>query len=400
MCKECSKQSLRILKFYLIAMTIVPCLEYYSARGSVFGIVVYRIFSLLTIVFSLFMVIQDHIMSRYRCLVTFYFFIYTLYSVGLMILEYNVLSFFNATILLIIPAAVSFANINISRLYTAFKVICVVSILIFVYIWLSNNIDMAVALRRGYTWTYIFYWGEIFWGIVPIVLYGFICTNEIKFKFLCVIYWACGILFNLIFLKRAIVLDSLLLILMIIVYMLFTKKIKFKSLVEGLMLSLFFILIIIYVQNDKISALWEGIWKRFESINSILEIDRVYETTHYFATANPLSFIIGKGLWGTQSVLKGRLHEALHIGWANFIFKGGIIMFFMALVPTIKAFRMLPRLHLYDKKIQWAICIVCVDAVRLCYVNFYSHTPALLMLFWAYSVIMESKFHKGRINYE
>ena len=139
-----------------------------------------------------------------------------------------------------------------------------------------------------------------------------------------------------------------------------------------------------------VDILLDAVTGRFED-SSIKDLDRLVETKNYFKSADLVDILFGRGLFGTHDSL-GSLTDALHIGWADYIFRGGVFLFAFALVPTLRAVTLLPSMDLLDTRTQWAVCITCIYAVKLLYGNLHNHSPELPFVFFSYAVVMKWRF--------
>ena len=378
-----------IVFIYMIIMSLECAVEFYSSQQIGWALLIYRCCAILCPIVTFIIFTKTKIYKKsYEGRITWYFLFLCIWSLIIYIWQdFNVLSTFSACIYFAIPLGVYISNLSIYSFSRIFQVISIIGISCFIYVWAVYDIDITIAMRRGYAWSNIFYWAGVFWGIIPNVLLAFIQDNN---KILSVIYWGCGVLFNLIFLKRFIIVDSVLLIFMLVIYYFLARKIKISTFIKGMCILIIGIIILLSVQGSVIDMLINSSLKRFTNLN-IMEFDRFVESINYFKEINPLFLLFGKGIWGTHTALNG-LREALHVGWSNFIFKGGIPLISFALVPTIKAIKMLPKMYLLDQKTQWAVCIVCVYAVKLIYSSVHGFSPETLMLFFSYAAIMKYRY--------
>lgn len=378
------------LSFYLIIMTVEMAVEYYSGQGITWALILFRSLSISTPLFALELLLRHSLISNtYRSAICVYFIFLFAWSVATYVYQNENASIFGATIYFAIPLGVSLENADSKDFKTPFRIICFIGIITFFFIWFTYNIDFSKAMRRYYTWSDIFFWGGVFWAIIPVILFTLVFSNTKSSWILAVAYWACGVIFYLIFVKRFIITDSILLLLMIGVFLLCEKKINARFFLSALIMAGIAILLVHQLADSVLGMLWEAVKGRFDN-TTIAEFDRFEESRIYFSNSNLLYLLLGKGLWGAHSVL-GVKNQALHVGWCNYIFKGGIILFMFAFIPTIKAFTLLPKMRELDPKTKWAVCMACVYGARLIYTNMHAHYPEMMMVFFSYTVIMNYK---------
>lgn len=386
------------LSFYLVIMTIEIGIEYYSAKSITWALLMFRTLSLLTPLFAGEMVLRHRLWDKtYRTTICLFFLFILIWSIPVYFEQGENVSIFSATIYFAIPLGVSLENVDTKFFRKPFFIICLIGIVCFFYFWFTYDIDISKAVQRRYTWTDIFFWAGVFWAIIPITLYSFVSNISWKYKVFVIGYWICGIIFYLIFLKRFILVDSVLLILMICFFYFSEDKLNIKLFFVGAFVFTVLFLVGSFAKDSAIGLLWNGVMGRFAD-TSVNEFDRFEETRIYFSNTNIIYTILGKGLWGGHSSLAG-LHEALHVGWANLIHKGGIILFVLVLYPTIKAFYLLPKMKTLDKKTKWAVCMACIYAIRLTYSNMHAHYPEMVMAFFSYAIIANYSLPSERRQY-
>lgn len=296
----------------------------------------------------------------------------------------------NFFIYLSILTAFWFSTLKIEIIFRILKRLTIIGIIAFVYIMAVSNIDLATALKRGYTWTEIFFYAPIFWAVIPVVILSFLYE---KYLTLVLIYWGCAIVLNLLFLKRAILVDSLLLMLAI----LFINYHKEKKLVSGV--KLFFIATIIiggslYFFSNAIISLFDATNQRMESTSEDLStFDRFIESKNYFGQATFSEVLVGAGFSGQHDGL-GKTSNALHVGWSNFLFKGGFLLILIILIPYLKILGLIKRFKSLPLDIQFSILFLLINIPRLMYINTHNLSPYMLLLFYSFFKIMDFKKNK------
>ena len=392
---QLDRVELLFLSFYLVIMTVELSVEYYSGMGIGWALMLFRGLSILTPLFAIELMLKHPMQSNtYRSTVCIYFLFLLAWSLIAYILQQNAnVSLFSATIYFAIPLGVSLGVVNAEAFKKSFCIICLIGIACFFFVWFMYDIDISKALRRYYTWSNIFFWAGVFWAIIPVILYCVIFNCSKIYKTVAITYWMCGVVFNLIFLKRFIIVDSILILIMICVFLLCEGKINIRSFLYALLLVGIAVLVVHFASDSAIGSLWKGVIGRFDD-TTMTEFDRFEEARIYFSNTKPIYVILGRGLWGAHSSF-GVLNEALHVGWCNWIHKGGIVLFLFAFIPSIKAFILLPKMKELDSKTKWAVCMACIYAGRLFYSNMHAHYPEMVMVFFSYAVIMNYKLPTG-----
>lgn len=286
-----------------------------------------------------------------------------------------------------------FSKFRIEYLGKVFKYIAILGIIVLPYVLSLERIDVDSALKRDYTWTEMFFFAPIYWAVIPCVILAVLLEKNILVSF---IYWVGAVVINLLFLKRFIIVDSLMLI--IIIFIINSQKTK-KVFSNVKFAALAFVLLaaVLYLKSDLITTLFQATTERIETgSEDVSAFDRWIETSNYLEEANVIQLIFGNGFSGIHMGL-GSPHYALHIGWSNFVFKGGIILLLLILVPFLKAFRLLSKVKTLPLHIQFSIWYLCIYFFRLFYGNMHNFSPEMLIFFFAVFNVMDysgKKMHK------
>src|SRR5690606_29530436 len=137
-----------------------------------------------------------------------------------------------------------FRNIQISFLAEIFKFISIIAVISLPYIFITQDINLDNALLRSYTWTETFYYAALFWAVIPYVLISFLSGNKIL---LSLFYWSGALALNLLFLKRFILVDSVLLLIVILLINTYSEQKKFSNI--RLIFSLSIVILIVSLFN-------------------------------------------------------------------------------------------------------------------------------------------------------
>jgi len=251
-------------------------------------------------------------------------------------------------------------------------------------------------LRRGYTWTYIFAYTNLlsFW---PLLMFSAFLTNRgIK---IAIFFWLLAILVNVLFLKRAIFIDSLLALCILLYVSLNLGRLK-KNQYYKIIIPICLIIIILssnLFEYREIKIVKEAITKRFsKSLDNISEFDRLVESKNYlFHDASAFNIVFGKGFLSTFNFklnnvdVRERYH--LHIGWFNWILKGGLLLFLGILLAYIKVFKINFHLRDYPPEVQFAAMFCTYCFFSFFYVNMMGFGPNLFFFFYSLMVITDFK---------
>lgn len=284
------------------------------------------------------------------------------------------------------------STIDTSFLLGIFRNIALLGIIGFSYIISIEGVDTDIALQnRGYTFHEMFYYASLFWAVIPAVILSILYQKNLLIMLL---YWILAIIINLIFLKRFILVDSILLLLVVQ----FISLIYYKKLISGF--KLYFLMaslvgLSLYSASEIIITLFEATNERIESsFDDLSGVDRFVEYRNYFEKeATIIDLLIGKGI---ASFHKGLGVEAysIHTGWANFIFKGGVIWFVLILVPFFKMISLIGKFKKLPVDIQFSVSLLLINVPRFFYTNMDNFQPVMLVFFYALFKVADYKHSK------
>jgi hypothetical protein len=282
-----------------------------------------------------------------------------------------------------------FSTIQLSFLFETFKLISLLGLSGFVYIVSKEPIDLTFAIARGYTWTEMFYYTPLFWAVIPAVILSFLYDKNL---ILFISYWILAVILNLIFLKRYILVDSVLLLLVLV----FINYHKEKKIISGLKIYVLITILVgigIYFASDFITVLLDATNQRMDSsVEDVSSFDRFVEHRNYFENeASLVDFLIGKGFSAYHRGL-GEEAYALHNGWANFIFKGGVIWLIIILIPFFKIIFLLGRFKILPLDIQFSVSLLLISVPQLFYTNMDNFEPVMIVFFSAIFKIADYKY--------
>ncbi len=289
-----------------------------------------------------------------------------------------------------ILSAFFFTRFDIDYIEKSFIQLAILSIIAATYIIFKTDIDVASAIKRGYQYTEIFYFPSLFWGVTPFVILSILRNKNLLIS---TAYWAVSIALNLIIIKRFIIIDSALLLIIIITINLLRKG-KIKTFSKTFVIGIIFISLGLIYAGDILLNLLENVTTRIRITSEDLSsFDRLVESKNYLNSTNLFFLIFGKGVGGTHTGLD-TISQALHIGWINFILKGGIILLILILIPYFKMIRIAKYLKNTPIKIQFSFWFLLISIFRLSYNNMHSLAPEMLIFFYCIFTIMDYKYIK------
>ncbi|MDA8769638.1 hypothetical protein N9M75_02150 [Schleiferiaceae bacterium] len=380
-----------IVKVLFVLLTVQYVISYYAGEAGIFPRYVLYIFFTFPIINLVLIYFNTRVKwSMYRFVFIAYFFLIASNSViqaqgevGEIVANFIMYS--------AILAAFYFSFIGVSFLFDVFKLVALVGIVGFVYIMGTESIDLESAIRRGYTWTEMFYYASLYWAVIPAVILSFLYERKIL---IVVLYWIFAIILNLIFLKRFILVDSILLLLVV----LFINFNKDKKLISGF--KLYFIMaslvgLSLYFASEFIVTLFDATNERMEfTTDDVSGFDRFVEYRNYFEKeATIIDFFIGKGFSSFHKGL-GKQAYSLHTGWANFIFKGGVIWLILILIPFFKMILLIGKFKKLPVDIQFSVALLLIYVPRLFYTNMDNFQPIMLVFFYALFKVADYKNSK------
>ncbi len=383
-----------LVKVLFVLLTVQYVVSYYAGEAGIFPRYVLYIFMFFPIINLLLVFFYTRVKwSGYRLV----FILYFLFMVLNTLLQAQGTSgeiLANFAIYSAILTAFYFSFVNISFLFDVFKLVTLIGVAGFIYIMSTVSIDIDSAIRRGYIWTEMFYYASLYWAVIPAVILSFLYERKIL---IVVSYWILAIILNLIFLKRFILVDSILLLLVV----LFINFNKDKKLFSGF--KFYFIMaslvgLSLYFASEFIVTLFDATNERMESTtDDVSGFDRFVEYRNYFEKeATIIDFFIGKGF---SSFHKGLGKEAysLHTGWANFIFKGGVIWFILILIPFFKIIAVIGKFKKLPVDIQFSVTLLLINVPRLFYINMDNFQPVMLVFFYALFKVADYKHSKSAL---
>ena len=277
------------------------------------------------------------------------------------------------------------SKIDINTIHKYLALVSIVGIIGGIYAISIIPFDIQMILGRAMVWRKPFFYAALFWAISPMVLLSY---NLNKYKKLALLYWGIGIYLNLLFLKRFILISSILLIVMLIYFKFKNeKKIKIKN--KYALFALFFILIIGLVLSfntnfieltlfNKGEFLINSTITRFEDIN-YSKLDRTIESINYLNDLQASNFLTGNGA-GYYHTYLGNPNLSLHNGWINLLYKGGIFYLSFFVFSFIKAILSMIKLREYNNIYKFYIAHLILVGISFFYGNAWDLTPSMAFI--------------------
>lgn len=288
---------------------------------------------------------------------------------------------------------------ELTLLNSIFIILAIIFSILFLLQVVNFEFDIDRLLRRGYTWTNIFAFANLL-SIWPLLLFSSYLTN--KGLKIAITFWFLAIFANLLFLKRAIIVDSFIALCVLFYASLRIGKIKKAQYFKVIIPICLVILIFGYFfkEND-IKIVKEAMQTRFsESSNDLSEFDRFVESRNYLIhDASTFDIVFGKGFLSTfnfkltNSDVRERYH--LHVGWFNWILKGGILLFIGIILAYVKVFKIFFHLRKYPLEVQFAAMFCTYSFFSLFYINMMGFVPNLFFFFYCLMVITDYKESYG-----
>ncbi len=361
----------------LVFLSLAPVFEYYYINDQIWSTLYYLPIILPYILAVVVFAKNDADMSVYRMLFL---------ALILLVLIVTILRFTNDPISVLIFQGAIYVSIftayhwnkfKINFFSMFFKLLSILSIIAFIYIIFGIGVNLTDSINMKYGWTEIFYLATIFYAVVPVVIFAFLSKKNLP---LALIYWFLAIIVNVIIQKRFIIVDTaLLLACMGMILLLKGYKLR-KLLIWIIGISMVIVIGLVFL-NEQVLGVLNHLYERFAvTAENISEFDRFIEIRNAFSEKSIIDVIFGEGFAGTHNGLNKERY-AIHVGWINFILKGGIFLFLATVFQHIKAFTLLKDFKNHPVNIQISICILLVYTARLVYVNMHSVMPEMLIYF-------------------
>jgi hypothetical protein len=283
-------------------------------------------------------------------------------------------------------AAYYLSKLNFDFFMKNFEIVAIISIVLIPFLISTASINVDTISNRETVQDSFYRFAGSFWVALPLVLFAVIYNRKLKLAFL---LWAVTILLNLLFLKRFIIIDSLLLMISIVFYQLSRKKKLFNKVNLLIMLSVAVLIYFLSTSQSLGAALNATMGRMNDQTVDVEGFDRFRETNSYLADqANFFDIIIGRGFAGQHHGFTGE-SISLHTGWGNFILKGGVLLLSLVVIAVGTAIRLLFKFKKLPAQLKFSVLYVVIQGLRFSYTNMHNYRPELLIFFCAVFVIMD-----------
>lgn len=288
---------------FLLLMTMEYVIAYYTYQGSRFA---WFVRTSIIIVFWFICIIPPFIKKRVKVNYTFFVsivfivcLIWSLIKVSMDGFQWGIL---DGTCMFAILGGVWLSRFSLDSIEKVLNIAGLIGIGRLLYILLAGKINWGSVFLRKLVWTDIFYWSCVYWAIVPCVLLAFIRKKN---YWIAITYWICGVINELLFLKRYIIADSLILIVMIIFILYKRNVLSINTLckIAGVIV-LMVIAVFLLLSDQNILTAFNRVMSRFQGI-SLANLDRVRESRGFFEDAGFADILLGRGFWSAHSYLLG-----------------------------------------------------------------------------------------------
>ena len=241
-----------------------------------------------------------------------------------------------------------------SQMMSAFhwlmKWLAVISILFGVLGIVNFDFVASIIAERKGTWTmsYYYWWASTtcfsYWGYY----FLFMKRQKILGCGVFLTYLALGALF----VKRAVLVDGLV---VLFCYFLFNKGNKIGTAFKVVIVAVFALSMVYFMSPRLFNTITDSYSTRIEAAQDAENLDRNEEASAYLENATTFQLILGNGIGHYPRIVGYREYDyqinAIHIGWANIIYKGGILysLFYILIILQVikKAFS--SKLNSYEK---------------------------------------------------
>lgn len=278
-----------------------------------------------------------------------------------------------------------FSRIDLEFLEKLFKVVAILALILLPVSLINQTIDLSLILKRELVGEDLFYFAGSFWAVIPFVIISFLKEKNIGLSLL---YWAVSVGLNLMFLKRFIIVDSILLLL-IVLFINGHKTKKIFNLSTIIFLTFLGLISVFFITSNYFLPLYELTVLRIEDTSEdFSSFDRFIETENYLDDTAPFELITGKGFAGSHSGL-GKFAYALHMAWGNFLLKGGVLLILLVLIPYLKIMSLVGRFRRLPVDLQFSYLYLIIQFLRFFYISMHTNRPELLIFFYAILKVMD-----------
>lgn len=238
---------------------------------------------------------------------------------------------------------------NMKSFHQIMKILGVISIIFGILALLTFNPTVQKIDTREGTWSISYY----YWWCSSACFYywGYYVMFEKKDQVIGYGVMIAYVVLGLLFLKRSAVVEFAV---VLAFYTIFAPK--KRGYLKPIILVLLGFVVIMVMRGSFVKTLYDLMMGRFGV--AMEEFDRAIEADSYFASANTIDLIFGNGIghyYDSFGIKEAeRTLNALHLGWANIIYKGGV---FYALFMIILYLSVIKRVFLLPKDNYGKVCL-------------------------------------------
>ena len=298
------------------------------------------------------------------------------------------------TVYLHILSAIFLQRLKLPFFEKLFSVTLFLGLVGFAFAFSRIDFDLSLAINRGYQWEEIFFYTTLFWCVTPYLILKLLKGDSL---YLPLLYLSALVALNLIIVKRMILLQLGVILAVVILILLFGNPPNRKRSTLQILgfLAIVFLIARLFLW-DTVTELFQSLFDRtLESSEDLSTFNRFVETFNYLGEASPPEIVIGRGFGGTHTGL-GDVAEALHVGWGNFILKGGIPLFLVMAIPYGRLLGLIGRYKELDGEERFAFWHLIYSFPMLFLSNMHSFSPTLFLYVYCCIKIMNVKKKEER----
>lgn len=270
---------------------------------------------------------------------------------------------------------------------------CVASVVCFIICFLFNPLAIDDVVGRGSVSSESFIATSMCWPMAIIVTLLMAFKEDKRwYVIFAFVYWGLCVWFNMLYLKRAIFVDSAFLLVAVFwLYKVAFQKNIIKSSINLVIVAILAIVVIYllayYLFHFDLTPIIERITQRFDEVDETGTV-RIDESQNYLAGATIFDLIFGKGFGVPHHGLgMEKSNTALHIGIYNLILKHGVFLIFFYIKMIVSIVR---KAVFYGSikgysKLRYAstAAVIAIFPPFLSYCNDWSTSPIYCMMWFS-----------------
>ena len=378
----------KVAFFSFILLSLEYVIHYYINIGQAPKILIY-VNAIIAVFLPLYgIVTKKKTLSSYSCFLLFYYTVILLYTVVLALFSGRASrDIVCITIYIQILDAILYQDLSLDFINKLFRSMAIIAFFGFLYSMSKISLNVSFAINRGYQYDEIFYYSSLFWFTTPYVFLSLLKRKDVLFA---TVSFSLYMVLELVIVKRIVLVTSLVTII-VCLFILNSKKNKVKQVLSIITVLAFVFLVFRMTMWNSILTLFNSVLERtVEATENIGSFNRFEEAINFLKEASIIELFLGRGFGGTHMGL-GSLSEALHVGWVNFILKGGINLLFLFLIPYIKLINLLRIYNTLPEKVQFSIWYMIYMFPILFLSNMHAFYPQLFLFVFCLIQVMNYK---------